>query len=147
MPPEVVASMVATLRLGQRLCIIYGFDPHEDRGQMALCRALASAYDVDLPATAPLGMRVSDLPQLARRSSSPQSVAAQLTRAVLVRSALYVASRASRLIPVISATSGVADARQRTENAARRMQAVLKRLSDAPGSPKLPLEDAEEVHR
>lgn len=146
-PPEVLGSVVATLRLGQRLCLLYGFDPHTDRGQMALCRALAAAYDVDLPAAGPVGMRVSDLPRLARPGSDPASVTAKLTRAVLVRSAWFVASRISRLIPVVSAASGAVESRRRTESAAQRMQDVLARLSDVPGSSRVQVEDAVEVIR
>lgn len=146
-PPEVLGSMVATLRMGQRLCLLYGFDPHTDRGQMALCRALAAAYDVDLPSSGPVGMRVSDLPRLARPGSDPASVAAKLTRAVLIRSAWFVASRLTRLVPVISAASGAVDARRRTETAARRMVEVLVRLSEVPGPTGAPVEEAIEVRR
>lgn len=144
-PPEVVGSMIAALRTGQRLCLIYGFDPHTDRGQMALCRALAGAYDVELPATGPMGMRVSDLPQLARPGSDPASVAAKLTRALLVRSAWLVASRVTRLVPLISAASGAVDSRRRSEVAAQRMREILERLSDVPGPGRVRIEDAEEV--
>ncbi|MBX2799086.1 MAG: EcsC family protein [Myxococcales bacterium] len=146
-PPEMLASMVSVLRLGQRLCIVYGFDPGTDRGQMALCRALAAAYDVELPAAGPVGMRVSDLPRLASPNTDPRSIGASLAKAVLVQSAFWVANRLTRLVPVISATSSAVDARNRTERAARQMQAVLERLSDLPSTPAGELEDALELQR
>ena len=133
MPPEFVASMVSILRMGQRLCIVYGFDPRRDRGQMALCRALAAAYDVDLPSVGPVGMRVSDLTRLSGPPADLQSIGASLARAILVRSAWWVAGRVTRYVPVVSATSTALAARQRTEQAARRMQGVLKRLTEVPG--------------
>ena len=35
-PPEAVATVVAAIRLAQRLAAVYGFDPATDRGQMAV---------------------------------------------------------------------------------------------------------------
>src|SRR5687768_10676674 len=45
-PPEAVATAILALRMAQRLCVVYGFDPATDRGQMALARALAAAWEV-----------------------------------------------------------------------------------------------------
>ncbi len=144
-PPEVAASIVATVRLAQRLCIVYGFDPGADRGQMALCRALAAAYEVDLPASGPVSMRVSDLPRLARPGADPQSLAGKLARALMIRSVLYVAGSLMRMLPVVNVASGAVAARRRTEHCAARMRSVLERLSEVPGSLQLKVEDAVEV--
>ena len=144
-PPEVLAIMVSTIRLGQRLCIVYGFDPESDRGQMALCRALAAAYEVDLPDAGPVGLRVSDLPRLARPDSDPRSIGASLARGLAMRSVWWVAGKVTRYVPVISATSGAVDARHRTEAAARRMQGVLRRLAEVPGPGRTPIEEAVEL--
>ncbi len=144
-PPEVLATMVSIVRLGQRLCIVYGFDPQQDRGRMALYRALAAAYQIELPTTGPVGIRVSDLPRLARRDTAPRGIGASLARAVALQSALWVAGRITRYVPVISATSGAVDARRRTEEAARRMQKVLRRLTEIPGLSSITYEDALEL--
>src|SRR5688572_24318944 len=41
-PPEVLASVVQTLRLAQRLAVLYGFDPETDAGKVVLWRAIAA---------------------------------------------------------------------------------------------------------
>ncbi|MBA2321197.1 MAG: hypothetical protein H0V89_08575, partial [Deltaproteobacteria bacterium] len=56
MPPEVLATAVATLRLAQRLAVVHGLDPESDQGRMALWRALASALEVELPPDGPVGV-------------------------------------------------------------------------------------------
>src|SRR5262245_26940075 len=53
-PPEVLASVVQTLRLAQRLAVLFGFDPETDAGKVVLWRAIAAAYEVDLPAQGPV---------------------------------------------------------------------------------------------
>ena len=63
-PPEVAATLVAIVRLAQRLGVVYGFDPESDRGRMAMWQALSAGLDVELPSSGPLGMRMSDLPRV-----------------------------------------------------------------------------------
>ncbi len=144
-PPEVLASMISTIRLGQRLCVVYGYDPWDDRGQMALVRALAVAYDVELPATGSVGIRVSDLAGIARPRTDPRGIGANLARAVAVRSAWWVAGRVTRFVPVLSAGASAVDARRRTEQVGRRMQGVLRRLAEVPDGSPLLIEEAQEV--
>jgi len=143
-PPEVVATAIRTVRLAQRLCIVYGFDPQTDRGEMALSRALAAAYGLELPITAAVGMRVTDLPFLASPRRSGRTVAARLTRAAVTSSAWWVAGRITRFIPVLAAGAGAVDARRRTERTGQQMQAVLARLADVPARSQ-PIEEAVEV--
>ena len=112
---------------------------------MALDRALAAAYDVEVPSVGEVGLRVSDLATLARPSAHPRGIGASLARAVAVRSALWVAGRITRFVPVISASSGAVEARRRTEEAGRRIQDVLRRLAEAPDSSPLLVEEALEV--
>ncbi|MEZ4236099.1 MAG: hypothetical protein R3F59_08040 [Myxococcota bacterium] len=103
-PPEFLATNVGVLRLAQRLCVVYGFDPTTDRGEMALTRALAAAYGVDLPETGPARMRVRDLPSLLRgEGSGPQAMAGKVARAMAKSTAWWVAGRLTRFVPVLSA--------------------------------------------
>jgi hypothetical protein len=142
-PTEWLAANVAALRLAQRLCVVYGFDPATDRGQMALCRALAHAYGVELPETGALRMRLSDVPSLFRRDRPPSEVSARLVRGMAKSSAWWVAGRISRFVPVLSASRHAWDARKQVRDAGAKMQDVLRRLAEAPetGIP----EDALEV--
>ena len=48
-PPEVAARGLATVRLAQRLLLVYGFDPESDRGQTALWRVLAAGLEIAVP--------------------------------------------------------------------------------------------------
>ncbi|MEQ1564017.1 MAG: hypothetical protein ABMA64_00140 [Myxococcota bacterium] len=143
-PPEWVATNVAALRLAQRLCVVYGFDPATDRGQMALCRALASGYDVELPESGPVSLRLSDLPRLFRTPRS-SDVSGRLVRAMATGSMWWVVGRVTRFVPVLSASSHAIDARRQVESAGAKMKAVLRRLSDAPTVGVGELEDASEL--
>ncbi len=145
LPTEVVVNTIGALRLAQRLCVVYGFDPHSDRGRMALCQALAAAYDVDLPDTGPEGFRATELVALARERSLPASASARLTRAMTRWTARFALTTRRRWIPVVGAPRQALLARQRTLADGEQMIAVLRRLSEVPGSTRDRLEDAIEV--
>ncbi|MCB9678854.1 MAG: hypothetical protein H6737_27380 [Alphaproteobacteria bacterium] len=132
-PPEIAARGIATVRLAQRLAIVYGFEPHTDRGRTALWRALAAGLEVELPEQGPVGLRVSDVPTMLSPRVSPRSVGVALAQALVYKSALYVAGRFGRFIPVVSGGVAAASANRDTEAIAERMIAVLRRLSE-PGA-------------
>ncbi|MEQ1505630.1 MAG: hypothetical protein ABMB14_25580 [Myxococcota bacterium] len=145
-PSEWLATTIAVLRLAQRLCVVYGFDPETDRGEMALCRALAAAYGVQVPDTAPARMRIRDLPGLLRSDGQPrEGVSSRLARAMAKSTAWWVAGKLTRLVPVLSASSHAIDARLNVDETGRRMQLVLRRLAELPPALGGPVEDAVEV--
>ncbi|MEM6926847.1 MAG: hypothetical protein AAF602_07975, partial [Myxococcota bacterium] len=145
LPPEVVIATVAALRLAQRLCVVYGFDPHTDRGRMALCQALAAAYDVDLPTTGPEGLTVTELAALVQPRARPPSSSARLTRAMTSSTARRALATRRRWLPLIGARRQAEVARDGTFATGERMIAVLRRLSGVPGPTRARLVDAEEV--
>jgi hypothetical protein len=141
-PPEVAGTAVSTLRLGQRLAVVYGFDPETDRGRMALWRALAGALELDLPQDGPVGIRLSDVPGLVKPGLAPRNVALWLVRALLARSARQVAG-VGRLVPVLASGTGAWSASRRTNDLGTRMCTIYRRIAenaDLPG-----VSDAEEV--
>lgn len=145
-PPEIAASIVAVLRLGQRLAIVYGFDPDSDRGQMALWRALAAGYDVDLPDRGPVGIRVSDLPAIvAPRALAPRTVGGNLAAQIVRKSAWMIAGRITRLLPVMSSGSGAMRSRQTMGEIGERMRTVFRQMAEVPLASQSLLEDALEV--
>lgn len=98
--PEVLASLVHTLRMAQRLAVIYGFDPETDRGRVMLWRALAAAYDVQLPEQAQLDLRVRDLPSAAAKQvPKGGAAAAMVLRRVVNTATSRIIGRGIRLIP------------------------------------------------
>ena len=130
-PPEVAATMVAVVRLAQRLAVVYGFDPGDDRGQMALQQALSAGLQVELPDGGPLGLKVSDLPQvLAPRV--PREVTVAMTQALVRQTAWMVVGSLGRFIPGISAGVGAAGGRRRMREIGHRMKDALERLSGLP---------------
>ncbi len=144
-PPEALAHTVGVLRMGQRLGIIYGFDPHTDRGQMALWQALAAGYEVDLPQGGPVGMRVSDLPSLvAPAVLAPRTVSANLFGEILRKSAWTLAARVSRIVPVASAGAAAVYSRRHMADVGHRMHIVFQNLGAIRGAI-TEIEDAEEV--
>ena len=133
-PPEVVATAVAGLRLAQRLAIIHGFDPDTDRGEMAVFRALAAGFEVTLPERGAMAVRVSDLPGLvvSRGAPDPSSAGGALVASVARQSASLIGRRVTRLVPVVFSGWSAVAARDRMDDIGRRMVAVLRRLAEAP---------------
>jgi len=146
-PPEALASTIASLRLAQRLAIVYGFDPASDRGEMAVWRALAAGFEVDLPEDGPVGMRVSQVPAVVARGSQSRYPAGALATAVMRQTAWSIGRRLSRwlALPLVSAGVSAAGAHRRISAAGERMHATLERLADAPPVDPARLQDALEV--
>lgn len=141
-PPEALASAIATLRLAQRLAIVYGFDPETDRGQMAVWKALGAGLELVLPMQGPLQVRIRDLPQMLA-PVAVQSASAELTRAVLW-SSLATIARFTRVLPIVGPAFGAVSARRRTQEVGERMMGALRRIVDVPGDLP-PIEDAFEI--
>lgn len=131
-PPEVLAHLVQTLRLAQRLAVVYGIDPETDAGRILLWRALAAAYEIELPAEGPVGgMRVRDLPELVRRQlPATRQATGWLARQVAVRTAQLIAGRITRLVPGLGAGIAGWRANRRVEAMGRRMAEVYLRAAD-----------------
>jgi hypothetical protein len=146
LPPEAVAFLVACLRLGQRMAVVYGFDPERRRGRMIVARALAAGFEVELADRGVVGTRVSEVVKaLATRTPNPNGLGGQLAIAVTLRAVRMMSSRAGRLVPVVSSGVSVVDNRRKTDEIGRRMQAVFRQLSDLPMSSSTFIEDAQEV--
>jgi hypothetical protein len=131
LPPEVVATLVAIVRLGQRLAIVYGFDPDTDRGQVALRQALSAGLEVELPPAGLLGLRVTDLPRaLAPRVAGLVTV--DMAGALLRRTARLVVGRVGRFIPGVSVGVGAIAGRHRMRAVGHRMLDALERQAELP---------------
>lgn len=144
--PEVAATVVAVMRMAQRLAIVYGFDPESDRGQMALWRALAAGFEVDLPDRGPVGIRVSDLPAIvAPRVLAPRTVGGNLAASILRKAAWMVAGRVTRLVPIYSSGTAALNSRRNMAEMGDRMRLVYRRMAEVPHTTRDALEDAVEV--
>lgn len=127
-PPEAVASVVLTLRLAQRLGVVWGHDPETTAGQIMLWRCFAAAWGVELPEQGNLELRVRDLPAvLGRGAPNPTEAAAwvgqRVTRAALVKATRGV----TRLVPGLTAGLSLVGGRRRVRAQGDRMVAVLAR--------------------
>ena len=145
LPPEVAAGIVHTLRLAQRLAVLFGFDPETDAGRIVMVRALAAAWGVEVPPEVQIGLRLRDLPALIQRQVQWGSVAEPRAGAWLVQKAVglgrdAVARRIARLVPGLSTALSARAALRRTAEAGQRMAAVYRRASDS-----LPLVEGDEV--
>jgi hypothetical protein len=146
-PPEVLASLVHTLRMGQRLSILYGFDPETDAGRVVMWRALAAAFDVDLPKNAQLSLRVRDLPALAAKQmpGDPQQAATVVAKRVLNLTTQRVLLRGIRLIPGLTSAFAARNAYRRQQVQSERMLAVLRKAFGGSGWRALDISEAEEI--
>jgi len=143
-PPEAAAQLIAVVRLGQRIGVIYGFEPHTDRGKLALWQALAAAYDIDLPHRGSVGLRLTDLPAVvAPWMLTSRTISAGLLRGALLKNTLSMGARFSRALPVFSAAAAAAQGRRRVGALGTKMLATFTRLSDF--TPGLAVDDALEL--
>lgn len=127
-PPEVLASLVAMLRLAQRLAVLHGFDPETDAGKLVLWRALAAAYEVELPTQGPVGMRVRELPALFRSQvPATRQATTWLARQVVLRASSSVVGRVTRIVPGLGAGLAGWGAHRRTRAMGQRMIEVYRR--------------------
>lgn len=130
-PPEIAASLVQTLRLAQRLAVLYGFELESDKGRLMLSRALEAAFELELPDQRALGMRISDLPQVARQQlPDVQRTTAWIARTVSWQIARRVGGRLSRILPGFGAGVGAWDAQRVLQQQGSRMKAVYTRAWD-----------------
>ena len=133
-PPEVLATIVSTLRLAPRLAVLYGFDPESEAGRIILWRALAAAYEFELPAQGPVGLKVRELPDLLRSQvPATRQASAWLARQVLVRATSTVMRRVTRFVPGLGAGLAGWGAHRRTHAMGERMIEVYRRaMTGAP---------------
>jgi hypothetical protein len=145
-PPETAARLVQSLRLAQRLAIIYGHDPRSDRGQLLIRRALAQAYEVDLPQQASVGFKVSDLKGWVR-SGVPAIHDGSLwfVRVLFRKAATNLGKRITRIIPGVGAGVGAWSGHETFLAQGNRMHAVFVRSWDGGRVENRGFEDAVEV--
>ncbi len=146
MPPEVAAALTQTLRLGQRLAVLYGIDTDTDRGRLILWRAVAAAFELELPRQGAIDLRLRALPSLIRDAlpdaeRSIPELARWAGRSVIVT----LGRRWLKVLPGMGAALGARDGRKRVREQASRMLPIFQRAWD--GVPLLegPVEDAVEV--
>lgn len=129
LPPETAAALVQTLRLAQRLAVLYGHDHESDAGRLLLSRALAAAWEVELPADGAWGLRLRHLPEVVRTrlsTGTPASVAT-VARTVAVHAVVTAGKRVGRIIPGFGTTVGAISARRELRAQGERMRAVYER--------------------
>jgi hypothetical protein len=133
-PPEVLANMIQMLRLAQRLSVLFGFDPETDAGKLVMFRALAAAYELELPPQAQVGLKVRDLPMLLRNQvPATRNGGAWLLRQVTQRSVAMAVRRVVRMVPGLGTGLSAWGALRRVEKAGQRMVEVLHRASAGAG--------------
>ena len=129
--PAVLASALSSLRLAQRLAVVHGFDPDTDAGRLVISRALAHAYEVQLPESTRVATRVSELPALVGPLGSTGALTRWAGRQAIAGSLAAVVVRVTRLVPGLgAAVAGVSTLRTQSRHAAR-MCAVYARATEA----------------
>ena len=146
LPPEVLASLVASLRLAQRLAVTFGFDPETDRGRVVLWRAVAEAYGLELPDAGVVGMKITELPRaLAKQPEGQVPATALLVRRVVEKATNRVVRRFTRWVPGFGAGLGAWGANRQMRQMGEKMHGVFRRAA-GPALPSAELiEDAIEV--
>jgi hypothetical protein len=143
-PPEAAARVLQSLRLAQRIAIIYGHDPETDKGAMHIRKALAAAWDFELPPQANIDMRLSDLPTLVRASfPAAYTGGGGIARTMLSQATAVVGRRFIRIIPGLGIGVGAIQARRSARSQGDRIhQSILRsyRVPKVKG-----IEDAVEV--
>lgn len=144
LPPEMIAALVQTLRLGQRLAVVFGHDPDTDRGRLLLWRAVAAAWELELATQGALDLRLHALPELLRAQILGKD-SAYLGRTLTLRLVVTLGRRTLRMLPGVGAGLGAWDARRRMRGQGERMLPVFQRAWDGVLQLEGPSEDAVEV--
>ena len=127
-PPEVAMAIVQTLRLAQRLAVLYGIELETDRGRLLLSRAIYAAYELKLPEQQQIDMRISQLPQVARQQTPDvQRTTAWIARTVAWQITRHIGGRLTRVVPGIGAGLGAWDANRSLKKQGQRMRKVYQR--------------------
>jgi hypothetical protein len=144
-PPELAAVAVATLRLAQRLAVVHGLDPATDRGRVAVARALAAAWQVELPPGGVERMTLREVVQSAARAApSVQGLPSQLATAAAFGATLRLFGRFGRVVPLLSSAVAAVEGQRRIELSGRLMHRALGRMTGT-NSGQADVEDAVEV--
>lgn len=131
-PPEVVGALVQSLRLCQRLAVVYGFDPDTDAGRLMVWRAMAAAWELPFPGDSPSALRLRELPDVIRAQLPTPTEAAVWAGQAAGRSMIRsLRKRVARLIPGLTTVLGAVDGQRRVAEQSVRAQAVLRRASPA----------------
>ncbi|MSQ04048.1 MAG: hypothetical protein EXR71_19535 [Myxococcales bacterium] len=129
--PAVLASATSSLRLAQRLAVVHGFDPDTDAGRLVISRALAFAYDVQIPAATRVTTRVSELPALVGPLGSTGALTRWVGRQAFTGSVVAVVARVTRLVPGLGAAAAGVSALRTQSRHAQRMCEVYARATEA----------------
>lgn len=145
-PPEVALALVQTVRMAQRLAVLYGIELETDRGKLLLSRAIYAAYELKLPKQQQLDMRISQLPQVARQQTPDvQRTTAWIARTVAWQLTRHIGGRVTRIIPGIGAGIGAWDANRSIKVQGKRIRAVYQRSWSGGLLSTSMIEDAEEI--
>lgn len=145
-PPELLASFVHSLRMGQRMAVIYGFDPASDKGQILLRRAMSAAYGVSLPSGGTPGIRLRDLPgTLMERLPEAGGAVTWAARTAARRVATAPLRRVVRWVPGLATGLSAWSARKALVERAERMRAVYRAAWEGRPLDPAEIEDAVEL--
>jgi hypothetical protein len=145
-PPEVALALVQTVRMAQRLAVLYGIELETDRGKLLLSRAIYAAYELKLPKQQQLDMRISQLPQVARQQTPDvQRTTAWIARTVAWQLTRHIGGRVTRIIPGIGAGIGAWDANRSIKVQGKRIRAVYQRSWSGGLLTTSMIEEAEEI--
>ena len=126
-PPELAAAFVQTLRLAQRLVVVFGHEHESDRGKLILGRVLAAGLEIELPEQARVDFRVQGLPAMVRQEGQDQPRALErVARFAGRRVVVGVGTRIGRSIPGFGLGIGAWSARRQLRKQAARMLPVLE---------------------
>lgn len=102
-PAEVVGFVIEAIRLGQRFLVVYGVDPHSDRGHLYLLRALAVGFDIELPKQGLRGLRVSDLAQSvwAKQQGRVPQLGGVVVSTMMVTTGSLMSRQLRRFLPIV----------------------------------------------
>ncbi len=145
-PPEIVAQLVGSLRLAQRLSVLYGFDPDTELGAMLLWHAMAEAHDVTLPKEGSLDIRFRDLPRaLGTQKPDTREAATWMVRQIVRRAIRNTTRKFTRWIPGLTVGLSARGAFRQTKSQGASMKAVFRRATSQGPATESPIEEAEEV--
>ncbi len=143
-PPEAMAAIIHCMRLGQKLCVLYGHDPETGQGHVTLWRCIGVAYELELPEE--MEVKLRRLPQAAARQfPAVRELANWVLKRAIRRAVMGALGKGIRWVPGLATGLSAYSAQRRLGAQGERMVSSLRERASKELPPRIEVVEAEVV--
>jgi hypothetical protein len=143
-PPEAMAAIIHCMRLGQKLCVLYGHDPETGQGHVTLWRCIGVAYELELPEE--MEVKLRQLPQAAAMQlPAVRELAHWVLKRAVRRAVMGALGKGIRWVPGLATGLSAYSAQKRLGAQGVRMKRTLHEQASRDAPPRIEVVEAEVV--